>query len=258
MSRLVRLLSLVLVGAWLAPAGRAAEREILVSAAITLKEALAEAGAAFERMHPDVRVAFNFASSGQLKAQIENGAPVDVFISASGDEMTALAAKGLLLPDTRVDIARNELVLVRRAAEAGALSSIGDLGRAGVRRIAVGNPASVPAGRYAREVLAQAGLTAAVAAKLILAENVRQVLDYVARGEVDAGFVYRTDARVDARVTVVAEAPAASHAPILYPAAALKTTRDAEAARAFVAFLGSPEGRALFAKHGFEAPPARP
>lgn len=255
---LVRLVFLALVGAWLSPAAVAAEREILVSAAISLKEVLSQAGAAFERAHPEVHVAFNFAASGQLKAQIENGAPVDVFVSASGDEMTALGQKGLLLEGTRADVARNALVLVRGHSRAGGPATLADLGGEGVRRLAIGNPASVPAGRYARDVLEHAGLTAAVAGKLILAENVRQVLDYVARGEVDAGFVYRTDARTEARVRVVVEVAPGLHAPILYPAAVLAASRNAEAARAFVGFLRTPEARALFEARGFEAPAGRP
>lgn len=236
-----------------------AERELLVSAAMSLKEALTEAGTAFERVHPDVKVSFNFGASGQMKAQIANGAPVDVFVSPSADDVAALEGQGLLLAGTRVDVARNTLVLVRpRSGGAFAFAAMPDLARPEIGRVAIGNPASVPAGRYAREALAATGLDGAVAGKLILAENVRQVLDYVARGEVDAGFVYRTDARTEPRVLVVTELAAGQHAPILYPAAVVAASRNVEAARAFVLFLRSSEVRALFERHGFGTPPALP
>jgi molybdate transport system substrate-binding protein len=252
------LLLLILALRWTGQAS-AAEHELLVSAAMSLKEALTEAGVAFERAQPTVKVSFNFGASGPLRAQIANGAPVDVFVSASADDVAALEGHGLLLAGTRVDVARNTLVLVRpRSGGAFALAALADLSRPEVGRVAIGNPASVPAGRYARETLAASGLDRALAGKLILAENVRQVLDYVARGEVDAGFVYRTDVRTEPRVLVVAEIAEGSHAPIVYPAAVVAASRSVSAARAFVLFLRSSEARALFERHGFGAPPAVP
>ncbi len=256
MTTLGRALAMMVLGLGLATTARAAEHELLVSAAVSLKETLTEAAKAFEGSHPGVRVALNFAASGQLRAQIESGAPVDAFVPASVDDVATLEARGLVRADSRVAVARNVLVLVTGGAPGLPVHTLADLARPEVHRLAVGNPASVPAGRYAREALEHAGLWDRLRDRTVLAENVRQVLDYVARGEVDAGLVYRTDAATEGRVRVVQEVPAEAYAPIVYPAAVVTASREPDLARAFVAFLASPEGRALFERHGFGAPPA--
>jgi molybdate transport system substrate-binding protein len=159
------------------------------------------------------------------------------------------AAKGLLLPGTRRDLLRNSIVLVV-PAHRDAVTFAG-LAAPGVRQVALGDPASVPAGDYGKQVLTHAGVWDAVRPKLVLAKDVRQVLAYVATGNVDAGIVYATDARQTADVSVAATAPPESHAPVVYPAAVIAKARDAASARAFLAFLAGPEARAIFTARGF-------
>jgi molybdate transport system substrate-binding protein len=187
-----------------------------------------------------------------LVQQILKGAPVDLLLSADQATMDRAIAGGAVVPGTRRDIARNALVLVAPAGSA-APRTLADLAQAEVRRVAVGKPATVPAGRYAQQVLEAAQLWRALQPKLVPADNVRQVLDYVSRGEVEAGFVYRTDAELlRARLRIVLTA--SGHEPIAYPAALVAGTRQAALARAFLDHLGTAESRAVFAKFGFDAP----
>jgi molybdate transport system substrate-binding protein len=167
--------------------------------------------------------------------------------------MDDMNAKGMVLPGTRADFAKNSVVLV--APRSGKIKSFEDLATERIKRIATGNPKTVPAGRYAAEVFDYYKLMSVIKDKLIYAENVRQVLDYVARGEVDAGVVYSTDAAVrSAEVSVAAEAPESSHKPVVYPIAVMKGTRNEAAAKAFVDAVLSKEGIAILKKYGFRIP----
>ena len=223
---------------------------VTVSAAASLRDALTEIGEAFKRARPDIDLAENFGASGALELQIEQGAPVDVFISASSDEMDKLAAKGLLSANTRVDLLRNELVLIA-PRDSKIVAGFRDLERADVGTVAMGDPRTVPAGSYAQQVLTSLGMYDAVKRKMVLATDVRQVLLDVETGSAEAGFVYATDAAISNRVRVVADAPAGSHRPIVYPGAVLRDSQHADAARSFLAFLQSPVAQAAFAKQGF-------
>ena len=225
--------------------------ELMISAAISLKDVVTRLAADFEKAHQDCKVALNFASSGQLMAQIENGAPVDLFISAGAKEVDALAAKDLIIADTRINLVANQLVLIKNKAQQLTLIKIDNLVNPEFKRIAIGNPDSVPAGRYAKEALTFYKLYDALQAKLVFGENVRQVLDYVARGEVDAGLVYATDAKIEAQVDVVLEIPAEAHKPIVYPAAIIKAAQQIELSKAFLLFLQSQESQAVFKEYGF-------
>lgn len=221
-----------------------------VSAAISLKDALDEIRTAFKKEHPAVAVVFNVGASGMLQHQIENGAPVDVFLSAAPKHMDALEANGLLLGGTRRDLVRNQLVLIVPKDSAG-ITGFADLARTNVTRVALGEPSSVPAGQYAQEVLRYFKVLDAVKAKSVLAKDVRQVLTYVETGNVDAGIVYSSDALADRRVMIVAEAPAGSHSPILYPGAVMRASQHPDAAREFLAYLGSESAGQIFERHGF-------
>ncbi|MDD2806274.1 MAG: molybdate ABC transporter substrate-binding protein [Elusimicrobiales bacterium] len=243
--------SLVLLLAALPARASEARGEILVSAAVSLKDVLQYAAPIFEGENPGLKVDFNFGGSGQLKAQIQGGAPVDVFISASAADMDGLEAGELIVEGTRRDAARNRLVLVKGKALKSGLKGVAGLASPGISRIAIGNPATVPAGRYAAEALRKRGLYGAVEARLILAENVRQVLDYAARGEVDAGFVYLTDARVEPRVEIAEVLPASDHAKIVYPCAVLKNAPNPAGAAKFTDFLLSKKGKSAFRRFGF-------
>jgi len=241
----------------LAPRPASAADAVVVSAAASLKNAFEEIGALYATSAGWPGPAFNFGASGDLMAQIKGGAPVDVFAAAAAKDMDVLETEGSLLPGTRVDFAANEVVLVVPSTSTAGVTSFADLAKPTVVQIAVGNPKTVPAGRYADEVFTNAGIAAAAGPKLVRAENVRQVLDYVARAEVEAGVVYATDAAIRPQdVKVAAVAPAGSHKPVVYPIAVLKRAPHPEAAKAFVAAVRSEGGQAILARYGFKAAPA--
>ncbi|MDR3357785.1 MAG: molybdate ABC transporter substrate-binding protein [Desulfovibrio sp.] len=231
-------------------AQNAAAAEMTISGAASLTDAFTELKTAFEKKHPGLTANVNFAASNPLLKQIQEGAPVDVFASADQATMDKAAAFKVVDPATRKNFARNDLVLIVPAGgkKPAALAGLGKF-----ERIAVGNPESVPAGRYAREALTAAGQWESLQPKLIMGESVRQVLDYVARGEVDAGFVYATDALKQAgKVDVVLTA--SGHQPVLYPIAVALTGKNPKMGRAFLDYALSPEGQAILAKHGFSKP----
>ena len=224
---------------------------LTVSAAISLKDVFTELGKAFEKAHPGVSVQFNFGASGDLESQIEGGAPVDVFAAASTKETGELAQKGLIVAGSLIQPVGNDLVLVVPSGSKTHYGTFADL-TAGSGKIAIGTPATVPAGRYARDTLTHYGLWNALQPRLVYGESVRQVLDYVARGEVDAGLVYTTDARARAsEVRVALTAPAGSHAPVTYPMAVVSASSQRDLAAAFLAYLGSVDARPVFQKYGF-------
>jgi len=233
---------------------RPADGEILVAAAVSLKEAFTEIAADYHQ-RTGAAVAFTFGSSGELEKQIEAGAPIDVFASAGEKEIEELRVKQMIDLSTQADFARNSLVLIVPAESKLQLHSFEDLAPAGVAKIAVGNPKTVPAGRYAREFLENARLWWKVESRLVQAENVRQVLDYVDHGEVDAGIVYATDVAIaHGSVTVAARAPEEKYGPVLYPIAVVKSSNHAEAARQFVDLVCGPEGAGILKKYGFLPP----
>jgi molybdate transport system substrate-binding protein len=249
MARIVLLLLCALLAA---TPGRARAAELVVSAAASLTNAFREVGAQYEREHPGETVVFNFAASDVLLAQIVRGAPADVFASADEEAMDRAVAQRVIDPATRFDFARNRLVLVVQAGRPAPVSLAG-LADASFRRIAIGNPAFVPAGRYAKAALERAGLWAAVEPRAIPTQNVRQSLDYVARGECDAGFVYATDAALmPDRLAIALDVPTAT--PVRYPVAVVGASRNRRLAEGFVDFLRGAAALAVLARHGFAAP----
>ncbi len=256
MKRLLLLATLALLAGCRAPtatdnAAPTPRVEITVSAAVSLKDAFTEIGQLYET-RTGARVNFNFGASGLLQKQIEQAAPVDVFASAGAKQMNELVAKGLISADTRRDFARNTLVLIGPRNALVPLNAFEQLVRADVRKLAIGNPQTVPAGQYAAQALTKLGLWSALQPKLVLAEDVRQVLDYVARGEVEAGIVYQTDmAGGNGKVSVVATAHDDWHEPILYPIAIIKDSQQAAAAQQFVALVLGPDGQNVLTKYGF-------
>ena len=228
-------------------------RELTVSAASSLTEAFSEIGKRYEATHPGVRVRLNFGASGALLQQIANGAPVDVFASADQETMDRAQQQQLVAAAERHDFAGNALVVVVPADSRLSMGSLQALADPGVARLAIGNPASVPVGRYAQKALESAGLWTVVSAKAVRALNVRQALDYVARGEVDAAFVYATDARLMlGRVRVAYEVPVRT--PIRYPIAPIAGSRQGGEARRFIDFVRSDAGQDILRRHGFRAP----
>lgn len=227
-------------------------QEVIVSAAASLTNAFQAVGQAFEKTRPGAKVTFNFAASGPLLAQIQQGAPVDVFASADQETMDRAAKAHLLTDGTRADFARNTLVLIVPAA-ANVPKQLAELGGDAYRRIATGTPSSVPVGRYTVAAVQDAGLTPALGPKWIYGESVRQVLNYVARGEVDAGFVYRTDALIEQDKTRIA-LTVPTRAPVSYPIAQVATSKNAALGRDFIAFLRSDAGQRILDGFGFARP----
>ena len=226
--------------------------ELLVSSAVSLKEAVEAAGRRFQGDRTGLLLRYNFGASGELRQQIEGGAPVDVFLSAGQSEMDALERKGFLVAGSRRVLARNSLVVIVPVGSTISLSRPSDLLRREVGRLAIGNPKTVPAGQYAEECLRTLNLWEALRPRLVLGENVRQVLEYVARGEADAGVVYATDiAAQGERVREALRPPPESHRPIVYPAAVVAESGAPQVAAAFVDFLVAPEGQAILARRGF-------
>lgn len=244
---LMRLLSLLPL-ACLAVVARAAE--LNVYAAASLSDALAEIAKTYEPASGD-KLRFNLAASSALALQIQQGAPADVFFSADEAKMDTLAQGGLLAAATRRTVLANTLVIVVNAEGGAAIKAPEDLAQAAVRRIALAEPQTVPAGIYAREFLQQAGLWTRIMAKVVPTENVRACLAAVESGNADAGIVYKTDALISKKVKVVHEVPAATGPRISYPLAVLKDAKNPAAARKFAAYLAGPEAAAVFRKFGF-------
>ena len=224
--------------------------EMTVSAAASLTNAFTEIKSMFEKKHAGLQVNVNYAASNPLLKQIQEGAPVDVFASADQATMDKAVAAKVVEPATRKNFALNDLVLIVPAGSKKP-AKLEDL--KALKRIAIGNPESVPVGRYTKDSLTTAKLWEAVQPQLIMGNSVRQVLDYVARGEVDAGFVYRTDAKQLAdKVDVVMIVE--GHDPVSYPIAVVNTGKDAKMGQEFINFVISPEGQAVLAKYGFSKP----
>lgn len=243
--------SIVVLCAGLASAV-AASADPTVLAAASLKNALDEVNLSWSAQKGR-KVVVAYAASSALAKQIENGAPADLFISADLDWMEYLAQRKQVNAASRVNLLRNELVMIaprgsRVSVDLGPKLKLGEL--LGQERLSMADPGSVPAGKYGKAALEALGLWPQVAAKLIRADNVRTALNFVARGEAPLGIVYRTDAAAEPKVAIVAAFPAGTHPPIVYPAALLTGRRDADAA-AYLAFLRSPAAGDLFRKHGF-------
>ncbi|WP_050462183.1 molybdate ABC transporter substrate-binding protein [Herbaspirillum autotrophicum] len=227
--------------------------ELVVSAAASLTNAFKELSQSFEQQHPGTKVVTNFGASDILMQQIVRGAPVDVFASADQTAMDKALTEKAVNPATRKNFAANQIVLIVPIDSKLPLTTLKDLTQPAVKKVAYGNPASVPFGRYTKTALEQAGLWDAVSAKGVLAQNVRQSLDYVARGEVEAGFVFATDAAVmPDKVKVAIRIP--SDTPATYPIAVTASTTQSELANQFIAYVLSPAGQNVLARYGFLKP----
>jgi molybdate transport system substrate-binding protein len=224
--------------------------DLNVFAAASLSDALKELAPAYEARSGD-KLRFNLGASSLLARQIKEGAPADVFFSADEAKMNDLAKAGLIAVETRRSLLSNTLVIVVHIEKGAAVNSPADLASDAVRRLALAEPLTVPAGIYAREYLQRAGLWDQVRGKVVPLENVRACLSMVESGNVDAGIVYRTDALISKKVRIAYEVAFADGPKIAYPLAVTRETKQPEAARRLAAFLASAEARAVFAKYGF-------
>ena len=238
---------------WAGAAADEGRSEIRLGAAISLSPLVTECIARYEQRVPDVKITAVYGSSGSIRRQIENGAPPDIFLSASAEHMDVLEKKGLLFSGSRRDIVTNRLVLIvpREGAETLSFAGLGD---SSVTRVAIGEPATVPAGKYATQILAHAGVLEEVLKKVVYAKNVRQVLYYVESGEADAGIVYLSEVLGSENARVVDQGEEGMHDPVVYPGAVLQECRDHDAAVAFLRWLTGGEAQALFEQYGFGVP----
>ena len=225
--------------------------DITVAAASSLTDAFKVMASDFEKQHPQTKVKLTFASSGTLLQQLRNGAPIDVLATADEQTMNMAQAQALINTATRRNFAANQLVLVVPVSSTLKINALAALNQAGVKRIAIGNPAHVPAGRYAQAVLVQNKQWQGVQAKLIKARNVRLALDYVARGETEVGFVFATDALAEKdKIKVAMTVP--TPMPIHYPIAVSKTSKYSQEAQQFLNHVNSPAGKQVLRRHGFK------
>lgn len=225
--------------------------EITVSAASSLSDAFTEIGTAFEKQHPEQKIYFNFAGSGILLQQLQHGAPVDVFASADALRMDIAEKEKLIEPQSRKDFAENRLVVIVPMDSLSTDANLAEIVQnPNIKRIAIANPESVPAGSYAKQALQAAGLWSVITGKITPGHSVRQALDYVARGEVDAGFVYASDAALFSdKVRVLFPAPLAQLP--RYPIAITANSEHSTEAQAFMDFVLSKTGQATLKRHGF-------
>ena len=233
------------------PGPSAPSVELNVAAAVSMKDALTEIKQQYQAVKPHVKIDLNLASSGALQQQIEQGTPTDLFISAATKQMDELEAKNLINQQTRTNLVENQLVMIVPKGSPLGLQKFADITNTGVRKFGMGEPETVPAGQYALQALQTLNVWDTIKNKAVFTKDVRTVLTYVESRNVEAGFVYRTDAAISHKVQIVAAAPAASHQPIIYPAAVLSGAQQAKEAERFLNYLHSPEAKTIFEKYGF-------
>ncbi|MGB7159591.1 MAG: molybdate ABC transporter substrate-binding protein [Tepidisphaeraceae bacterium] len=254
MSRLGVVAVLLVLSLAAAPLGA---EKVTVFAAVSLKDALSDVARQYESSGGD-QIEFSFGASGQLATQIVEGAPADVFISAAQKQVKDLVAAKVADEASRAVIASNRLVLIVPKDASNPIHSFPELADARVKKISIGQPRTVPAGEYATQVLAKLKIEGAVRDRLVYGANVRQVLDYVRRGEVDAGVVYATDAASTADVKVVATADESLHEQIIYPAVTITRSEHRAAAERFMKHLQGEAAQKILRERGFVAPTTRP
>ena len=224
--------------------------ELTVAAASSLKDALTEIKTVYEESNKNVKVTFSFGASGALQQQIENGADVDIFISAAVKQMDSLEEKGLIISETRKNFLGNQVVLIV-PKDSTLITDFKDLTLDKVKQIGLGEPKGVPVGQYAEEILSNLNILKQLQEKAVYGNNVKEVLTWVETGNVDAGIVYLTDAMISGKVRIAAAAPEGSHKPVYYPAAVMKGSKNPEQAKEFTEFLYGSKAKAVFEKYGF-------
>ena len=223
--------------------------ELNISAASSLKEAMTDIQTEFKKVKPNVTLTVNFGASGSLQQQIEQGAPCDIFISAGQSQMKALNEKSLILEDTKKDLVKNDLVLV--GPKDTTITGLSDLTSDKVKKIAVGEPSSVPAGKYADEVFTKLGIKDAVASKLVFAKDVKEVLALTTSGNTEVGFVYKSDALSSKDVKIIETIADDKHSPITYPVGVIKASKNPDVSKAFEDFLFTDTCKKIFEKYGY-------
>jgi molybdate transport system substrate-binding protein len=225
--------------------------ELTISAASSLQNALNEIKMAFENDHPCVKITYNFGGSGSLQQQVSQGAPVDIYLSASQDNFVKLVQKGLILEKYRTNLVGNDLVLVVPKDSNKGIKSFKDLTKAD--KISIGSPDSVPAGEYAKETLEKLNVWTSVEDKVVNAKDVRQVLTYIETGNVDAGIVYKSDTLNSPKVKLIDTAEENTHDPIIYPVGVIKNSSHQKEAIQFYDYLQKKKSMEIFLKYEFKS-----
>ncbi|XTZ11335.1 MAG: molybdate ABC transporter substrate-binding protein [cyanobacterium endosymbiont of Rhopalodia yunnanensis] len=223
---------------------------LTVSVASSVQDVMKDIRVLYHKENPSVYINYNFGSSGSLQQQIEQGAPIDIFLSAAPKQMNVLQRKELLLTETRQDLLKNRVVLIVLKEKDNNVT-FESLNNADFKKVALGDPASVPAGQYGKEVLSFLKLYKKIDSKLVFGKNTRQILFYVETGNVDAGLIYKTDVKISKKVKIVDTAPENYHSPIIYPISVIKQSKHPEEAKKFTEFLFSEKVKNVFKNYGF-------
>ncbi|XTZ11607.1 MAG: molybdate ABC transporter substrate-binding protein [cyanobacterium endosymbiont of Rhopalodia inflata] len=223
---------------------------LTISVASSVQDVMKDIRVLYHKENPSVDINYNFGSSGSLQQQIEQGAPIDIFLSAAPKQMNVLQRKELLLTETRQDLLKNRVVLIVLKKKDNNIT-FESLNNADFKKVALGDPASVPAGQYGKEVLSFLKLYKKIYSKLVFGKNTRQILFYVETGNVDAGLIYKTDVKISKKVKIVDTAPENYHSPIIYPISVIKQSKHPEEAKKFTEFLFSEKVKDVFKNYGF-------
>ena len=226
-------------------------KELTILAAASLTDVCTELEEMYEKEHPDVTLSFSYGSSGALQAQIEEGAPADIFFSASTKQMDALKDEGMMKDDSITELLENKIVLIVPKGSDKGITAFEDAAGDRVSMIGLGDPESVPAGQYAEEVFTTLGILDQVKSKANYGSDVRTVLTWVESSEVDCGVVYATDAYTSDDVEIVAAAPEGSYRKVIYPVGIVKSTSNEKAAEDFLSFLKSDKAMKVYESYGF-------
>jgi molybdate transport system substrate-binding protein len=225
--------------------------ELTVCAGVGLTDAVKDINSLYMQENKNITILANFAAAGTLQEQIEQGAPADIFFSPGISQMDVLQESGLIISETRQDLLNNKIVLVVPINSTLDITGFMDLLKEDVVHVSIGDPEFVPAGTYGIQALDAYGITEQLQPKLILCNDVRQVLTYVESGNVEAGIVYASDAVITDNVKIVAEAPEEVNRKIAFVIAVIKSSKNVEAAKAYIVFLSSDKASAIFEKYGF-------
>jgi molybdenum ABC transporter, periplasmic molybdate-binding protein len=224
---------------------------LTISAAASLKDSMEEIKTIYTKDNPNIKLTYNFGASGTLEQQIEQGAEADIFISAAPKQMDSLKDKSLIQDSSRINLLGNKVVLIVPKDSSLKLTSFNDVGNDSVKKIALGEAKSVPAGQYAEQVFTKLNILDKVKNKAVYGKDVKEVLTWTESANADAGVVYETDAKTSSKVNIICEAPSDSYSPVLYPAAVLKDSKNSDAANEFLKYLSSDKSKAVFEKYGF-------
>jgi len=225
--------------------------EITVSAAASLKNAMEEIKKTYEEEFKGSKITLNLGASGALQQQIENGAPVDIFISAASKQMNDLNKKGYIMGGTEFYLLKNDVVLIIPKKSKVQINNLNNLLNESIKSIGIGEPNSVPVGQYAMEIFNKLDLLKSIEKKFIYGKDVKAVLSWVETGNVDAGIVYKTDAILSNKVVIVDGAPKGSHSEVIYPCAVIKDTKKIAESKRFLTYLKGEKSREIFTKYGF-------